>query len=219
MFPFFLDTIRGLAKGRKDLEYFLNQSPFVSNRQLEEIFNDYLFKNNLSGKIIKKGDHYLMKINNDLEIKNYINLQYSLMQVTDLAITVPGTNNLELAYFGIPMVVVLPLNKPEKIPLEGLLGLIGKVPLLGTFIMRRIIPGIAEKIRYVALCNTIAEKRVVPELKGVLTPVDLIIQIVELLRNKSSLKEMSQQLKEIAGTKGATGNLIKIVDQVLASSR
>jgi lipid A disaccharide synthetase len=219
MFPFFLDTIRGLAKGRKDLEYFLNQSPFVSDRQLEDIFNNYLFKNNLSGEIIKKGDHYLMKINNDLEIKNYINLQYSLMQVTDLAITVPGTNNLELAYFGIPMVVVLPLNKPEKIPLEGLLGLIGQVPLLGTFIMRSVIPGIAEKIQYVALCNTIAEKRIVPELKGVLTPVDLIIQIEELLRNRSVLKKMSQQLKEIAGTKGATGKLIKIVDQVLASSR
>jgi lipid-A-disaccharide synthase len=75
-----------------------------------------------------------------LRIQAYRGRQYDLMSVSDLAITIPGTNTVELSFFGVPMVVALPLNHPERIPLEGLVGLIGNLPKLGKEVKRRILP-------------------------------------------------------------------------------
>jgi hypothetical protein len=45
--------------------------------------------------------------------------RYAHMRAADVALTIPGTNTLELGIAGVPAVVVLPLNRPEIIPLEG----------------------------------------------------------------------------------------------------
>lgn len=46
--------------------------------------------------------------------------RYAAMRRAQLAITIPGTNTLELALAGLPSLVLLPLHKPEMLPLEGL---------------------------------------------------------------------------------------------------
>ena len=53
------------------------------------------------------------------------------MQWADLALTIPGTNTVELSFMGVPMVVTIPLNYPEEIPLEGPAQLLSRVPVLG----------------------------------------------------------------------------------------
>ena len=45
--------------------------------------------------------------------------QYNLMNWADLALTILGTNTVELAALGVPMVVTVPLTHPEEIPLRG----------------------------------------------------------------------------------------------------
>jgi len=140
------------------------------------------------------------------------------MQLTDLAITIPGTNNLELAFFATPMLVLLPLNQAEKIPLEGLIGLIGEIPGFGPWLKRRIIPKMVEKKKYFSLVNINAEEKIVPEMVGVFSPVDVLITVEDLIKNKGKLKEMKSDLKEVAGGKGAAANLVQVVDQVLLSS-
>ncbi|MEX2502124.1 MAG: hypothetical protein WD336_07095, partial [Trueperaceae bacterium] len=45
--------------------------------------------------------------------------RHAQMRAADLAITIPGTNTLELGIAGLPALVILPMNAPELIPLEG----------------------------------------------------------------------------------------------------
>ncbi|MFW6389571.1 MAG: sugar synthetase, partial [Halanaerobiales bacterium] len=136
-------------------------------------------------------------------------------QVTDLALTIPGTNNLELAYFGTPMIVLLPLNKPEDIPLEGVVGLIGEIPYLGKLLKQKLVPKIAARTDYVALINIIAEKRIAPEIRGIISPEDLVERVNYYLENKKELKAMQPRLKEAAGSKGAVDRLRRIVEETI----
>lgn len=49
----------------------------------------------------------------------------------DFALTIPGTNTGELAAAGVPMVVALPTYKGDQVPLPGLAGHLGRIPLFG----------------------------------------------------------------------------------------
>jgi len=231
MLPFFLESILLLYNKYEKKNHYkilLSRSPFVDEKQLSNIFYDYLQSNKLNGDYIKRDRYDILRVyrNTDkdggskeitLEILVFTSLQYTLMQITDLALTIPGTNNLELAYFGTPMLVLLPLNKPEAIPLEGAIGLIGQIPILGTALKRFLVPKMAKQIKYVSLINIIADEEIVPEVKGVLQPIDLFNKMDYFLENKHKLKDMKQSLEKAAGSKGAVKQLVKIVDEVLAS--
>jgi lipid A disaccharide synthetase len=115
------------------------------------------------------------------------------------------------------MLVLLPLNKPESIPLEGPFGLIGQIPVLGTAVKRVVVPRVAERVRFVSLINMIADREITPEIRGVLQPLDLVEKIEYLTENKEKLSDMGEKLKEAAGIKGAARLLVETVAEVLAS--
>ncbi len=221
MLPFFLDAISDLFKTnlQKELKFsfLLSLSPFIEVERLQEIFQHYITKNELYGQYIKGEKYDLIQLGKQLEVKILTAQQYSIMQITNLALTIPGTNNLELAYFGTPMLVLLPLNKPEDIPLEGIPGLLGKVPLVGPALKRVLVPKIAEKMEFVALINIIAQEKIVPEVKGILKPDVLTREIELLLSNRKRLQEISNKLKDAVGEKGAVQKLRQIVTETLAS--
>ncbi|MFW6022931.1 MAG: hypothetical protein ACOCQW_05425 [Halanaerobiaceae bacterium] len=229
MLPFFMESImlflQNRTEDRNKFRIFLSRSPFVSEEQLSSIFSDFLDSLELKGNYVHKENYDILRVydsnrgsdNTSVEIYSFASSQYTLMQVTDLAVTIPGTNNLELASFGTPMLVLLPLNKPEGIPLEGPLGMIGQIPVLGTILKRIFIPRMAEKIKYFSLINRIADEKIAAEIKGVLKPSDLVREIEYLIDNKVKLNDMSYRLKEVAGEKGAAKSLCQIVNQVLFS--
>ena len=82
--------------------------------------------------------------------------QYNLMNWADLALTIPGTNTVELSSMGVPMVVTIPLNHPEEIPLEGLVGMISDLPLIGRPLKKRLLPKFQAKIKFTAWPNRLA---------------------------------------------------------------
>ena len=142
-----------------------------------------------------------------LNIKVVQGLQYDVMQACDLAVTVPGSNTAEMAYLGVPMVVALPLNRPEDIPLEGLVGLIGNLPLVGPAIKRVAVSKVASKLRFAALPNKKARRQVVPEVRGKLQPADIAIPVVDLLQRPERLQTIRRNLQELMGEAGAAERL------------
>ena len=62
--------------------------------------------------------------------------RYAHMRAADLALTIPGTNTLELGVAGVPSLVLLPMNKPEVIPLEGVGQWLGLIPGVGKYLKR-----------------------------------------------------------------------------------
>ena len=112
--------------------------------------------------------------NVELDIRIISQRSHDVMAVCDAVITVSGTVTLELALLQIPMVVI---NKISK---------------LSYFLVNRTL-----KIDHIALCNIVADKRVVPELIQNDATIDKISsQLIELLddtdkRNKI-ITEFSQ---------------------------
>src|SRR5690554_7637254 len=64
---------------------------------------------------------------------------YDVMGAADMALTVPGSNTAEMAAAGLPMVVVLPMNLVEKIPLPGAAQYAERLPLVGKRLKRNLV--------------------------------------------------------------------------------
>ena len=150
-----------------------------------------------------------------LELPAVQGWQYDVMGIASLAITIPGSNTAEMAGLGLPMLVVTPLNKPEAIPLEGIPGLVGGVPLVGTLIKRRAVLATAKRVKYTSLPNRRAQSEIVPELKGELHPEDVAIAVGNLMRNPDKLRTMSKQLKEVMGKPGAARIMAETIAAVI----
>lgn len=142
-----------------------------------------------------------------LSVAAYKGLQYDIMLASDLALTVPGSNTAEMAFLGLPMVVVLPLNQAEEIPLEGVAGLIGRLPLVGRPLKRAAVLAAAERVQYAALPNRKAERLLVPEVRGHIEPEDVLAPALTLLREPEKRQEIGRQLREVMGEAGASDRL------------
>jgi hypothetical protein len=144
--------------------------------------------------------------------------RYDTMNCMDVAVTLPGTNTMELAALGVPMVVIVPMNEPEKIPLEGLPGLAGGVPFVGPWMKRKAIQRQAARIVFTALPNRRAGSCVVPEVRGCLTGPDIAGPVCELLGSSSERQRLSERLKSIAGGRGAASRLVGLIMDQLSIS-
>jgi lipid-A-disaccharide synthase len=98
----------------------------------------------------------------------------------DFALTLPGTNTIQLAYRKIPHLVVAPLNKPEIIPFVGALALFRRLPFVKPLI-RKAVLAYAGRFRFVGLPNIYANEEIVPELFGVLETKDIVDKLAEIL--------------------------------------
>jgi lipid-A-disaccharide synthase len=99
----------------------------------------------------------------------------------DVAVTIPGTNTIQLAYRGIPALVVAALNKPELIPLEGPAGLLKLVPFFGKRIAARAVMAYADRIPFAALPNIYENEELLPELFGVVETGEITRKLAGLL--------------------------------------
>jgi lipid-A-disaccharide synthase len=120
-----------------------------------------------------------------------------------LAVTLPGTNTLQLAALGTPMLVLLPLNWGERIPLDGLLGLLLPVALPFGLVKRYLVRAMASRVRYLALPNILASERIVPEMRGVLQPPAVAEAVAALMADSERRAAMSARLRDVAGQPGA----------------
>jgi len=107
------------------------------------------------------------------------------------------------------------LNKPELIPLEGIPGLIGGIPLVGRYLKRKAVLAAAKRVKFAALPNMKAQEQIVPELMGILRPEDLAIAVGNLIRNPDKLRAMSSRLKQVMGADGAARRIAEALAAAL----
>lgn len=138
--------------------------------------------------------------------------RYAAMRRASLAITIPGTNTLELALAGLPTLVLLPLHKPEMLPLEGLWHWLLSLPGARPF-KQRFVRGLVSRIPHLALPNQWLNERVFPELRGVFSPAEVALAGLELL-DQERAREVRARLGRLEAAPGAD----KLVAYVLANS-
>lgn len=167
-------------------------------------------------ELVKEGSIWKIVTETGLEVPLIDEGKHQLMTLSDIALTIPGTNTAELACLGVPMVVVLPLNLPELIPVDGLLGWVRKVPFLGKIAMRGAAKIYSTKLGLLAQPNIFAREEIVPEVKGVIQPQDVADKAVELLQDEQRRLSISSKLKILMRTEvSAADRVAEVIFELL----
>lgn len=116
---------------------------------------------------------------------------------TDLLVTIPGTNTAQAAIYGVPFCVIVPINRPEEIPLQGLAGLIGSLPVVGKMIKKLAVRILIKQQRLYSLPSIKAGRLIVPELAGVLTPGQVADFIDRYARDPEQIHANVEQARQI----------------------
>ncbi len=135
--------------------------------------------------------------------------RYAHMRAADLALTIPGTNTLELGVAGVPSLVLLPMNKPEVIPLEGVGQWLGLLPGVGKYLKRYAVKLFVEGLDVpVSLPNRFTGEELMLELKGKLDPEMVAERAVALLNDTQDLQRRRERLAATMPKPGAAERLV-----------
>ena len=217
--PYMLKIADYIAKKKPDTQFLLSQSPYTPLNQIvgSVTIDKYIQALDGVGARFGKTEDGNVLVTEKGTVINIIppELQYEAYQVSDVAITLPGTNTAELAILGIPMIVVFPMNKLDEIPVEGLVGALSDIPLFGKYIKRAVIKQAVKKMKFVALPNQKMGLEVTPELVGNILPLEAAEKALKILNSPYERREISLNLKKTMGATGAAKNVVANMVDVL----
>lgn len=217
LLPFCLKVAEMISGGYPEAQFLLSRSPFISTSLLEKILNSPISPviEGITGKIYHYPNYQEIITPRGTKILAIGEKTHSVVNVSNLVITIPGTNTAEIACLGVPMIVIVPLNKPEELPLDGLLGYLDTIPLIGKPLKRYAVNRFHQSVPFVALPNMRAGECVVPEIRGVIKAEMVVTEAFDLLHNPQKRQSMSRKLKSIMGEKGAASQLVKTITHFL----
>lgn len=135
----------------------------------------------------------------------------------DVAVVLPGTNNLQCAVLGVPFVMLMPLNSIEHIPFEGLLGLL--YPRFFPFNKLKVlvIAWLDKRVKCLSMVNRMAGRMLAPELRGVLTPAGVADTVAGLWLDEPSREKLRADLLELTRERGAARMIAEAARENLIS--
>lgn len=220
--PLFLRVAEILQARDPKLQIVLHRSPFTPREQLVEALETAEFRavtGGVGGRLEREGTlDWIVTSGGARVLVIPPDMHYEGMAIADLALTVPGTNTAELAILGVPMVVALPLHKPEAIPVDGLLGRIGDLPYVGARLKRLMARRVEAKKPLTALPNQRAGREVTPELLGAFKPELLAERVLGLLHDAVRRREIKLELHTLMGAPGAAEAVVQEVLGVLGTA-
>ncbi len=119
---------------------------------------------------------------------------YQAVASSQLVISIPGTKCMEAAVLGRAMLVVVPVNRVDEIAMNGVLGYIHRVPLIGLPFKRWAARKVAERVTFFAQPNIDAGRIVAPELRGFLQPLDVAQKAIAMLDDPHELRLQGETL-------------------------
>tara|TARA_B100000427_G_scaffold238551_1_gene201462 strand:- start:11010 stop:12167 length:1158 start_codon:yes stop_codon:yes gene_type:complete len=131
------------------------------------------------------------------------------MSIAICMMSLPGTNTAEAMYMGLPMVTVVPLNRLDLLSLDGLLGLLASIPLVGAWLKRLLVPLLLKKVAFVSLPNRVAQKSIVPEWIGMIDPTILADDFYQFVSNQAALDAIKCDLAKIVSQPDVDRLIIK----------
>ena len=137
--------------------------------------------------------------------------------VADLAIVLPGTNNLQCAALGVPFVMLMPLNSIEHIPFEGLLGLLYPRFFPFNHIKKWIIAWMSPRVPYMSMVNRMAGRMLAPELRGILSTSGVAAYASELWLDTARREQLRADLLELTRERGAARIIAEALRENLLS--
>ena len=139
------------------------------------------------------------------------NQRYGLMKNADLALTIPGTNTLELGIAGVPSIICLPLQKMELIPIENPLRYLEHLPIIGKPLKRKLVEAYLSRFSYFSLPNMIADEAIQLELRGDLTVGQISAAALQLLEQPSERQRIKARLEATMPKAGTAQRLARLM--------
>lgn len=136
---------------------------------------------------------------------------FSAIKAAKLAVAFPGTNNLQAAALGVPLMMVAPLNEAENIPLDGIAGVIPQSLPGFKYFKKKLVFHINSRENFVSLPNRLTQKAIVPEHRGLLTPHMVADRAKELLSSQERLEEIRKGYGEIDFEFGASEKITEYI--------
>jgi hypothetical protein len=130
---------------------------------------------------------------------------------SDLVLTIPGTNTLELAILRIPSLVVLPFSLAPHIPFEGIVEWITRIPHVGPALRLRLARRVVRRLPYVALPNMRMGRRIMPELIGSVTPEQVAAESARLIRDPGARAALVRSLESLPLEVGASSRILEAI--------
>jgi len=193
MLPVFLKVIDVVTDRLKDVKAFLIKSPYVSFELIKRALSkggEIKEVESIAGTLVQseQGQYRAIEFSKGKRIRILEEgLEYWGKGI-DFAVTLPGTNTIQLAYRKIPSLVVAPLNKPELIPVEGIFGFLKWIPWIGKVILEKAVFHYLKKFQYASLPNMYVNEEIFPELFGIIQTSDITDKIIEILENTEHKK-------------------------------
>ncbi len=218
--PYFLEMADHLYNKNKNINLVIPIAPTTNT-------SEYLFFQSNKNPIAK---HYSSKIKKIKPIKNSIfdyvietsnnskiylinkHPCYELLKKCDLAITTVGANTAELAALALPMIVILPTQHLNVMNAwDGIFGIIGKISFINKFFTFIIKNWYLKKKKFFAWPNIKANKLIIPERIGNISPKQIANEALFLINNKQYLKDQKVYLSKQRGKTGAVKKLAYII--------
>jgi len=204
---FFIRAAQELMNRYENLNCYLVLAPTVD----EQIFKQGLDEEGIA--YTGEGRVEQIPCNNRHSIKVVRDKGFVAIKASELAVALPGTNNLQIAALGTPLLMVAPMNFAEEIPLDGIAGLIPfKLPGFRTLKKKLVYwANSRKKNKYVSLPNRMAGEEIVPEHRRIMTPLTVAQLADELLATPGRLHEIAEGYDKINFEYGASR---RIADEI-----
>jgi len=218
--PYFLEMADQINKKNKEINLIIPIAPTTNTKE-------YLFFQSYKNPIAK---NYSSKIKRIKKIKNPIfdyvietsnktkiylvkkHPCYEVLKRCDLAITTVGANTAELAALTLPMIVVLPTQHLNVMnSWDGIFGIFGKISFINKFMTFIIKNWYLKKKKFFAWPNIKANKLIIPERIGNISPREIANEALFLIKNKKYLKNQKNNLSKQRGKTGAAEKLARII--------
>ena len=224
--PFFLEVADRIKECEDNINLMI---PIAPTTELEDFIFFQSAKNPITKyyssniKSIKKIEnsifHYVLETRKNTKI--FIlqqNSNHNILSQCKLALTTVGANTAELAAINLPMIVVLPTQHLNAMNAwDGIFGIIGRIKLLNriqTFIIKR---WYLKNNKFLAWPNIKANKQIIPERVGIITPKDISDEAIYLLKEKDLLVEQKLNLLKMRGKRGAVKKLSNLILETIAN--
>ena len=194
---FMLDVAERLLLKYPGARALLPISPFIG----KEIVLSVLTQRKMQWDASEGGEIFLT--GPDGRIRFIFNQSHDAIVAADIAIVLPGTNNLQCAALGVPFIMLMPLNSIDKIPFEGLLGLLYPRFFPFNHIKKWIIAWMSPRVPYMSMVNRMAGRMLAPELRGVLTPEGVAGTASALWLDTERREKLRSELLELTRERGA----------------
>ena len=218
--PFFLEVADNISENGDDVNLMIPIAPTTE-------IKDFLYFQSDKNPISK---YYSSKIKSIKKIENSIfdfvletckntkifilnqNSNHNILSQCKLALTTVGANTAELAAINLPMIVVLPTQHLNAMNAwDGIFGIMGKINLLNriqTFLIKRYY---LKNKKFLAWPNIKANKQIIPERVGIISPKEISDEVIYLLNKNTILLEQKINLLKIRGKKGAIQKLSNLI--------